>query len=71
MKLTRQPGFSLLAALLMVVSNAPGRADISGAELRAAYQWFDGLGYPDVGNLPFIRIQSKRRMPCDAAGEGT
>ncbi len=46
---------ALMASTSSSVSAQPDGA--SAVELDEAYRWFDGLGYPNVSNLPFVEVQ--------------
>ena len=48
---------SLIVASVMAWSVAAGANDkVTTESLQAAFRWFDGLGYPRVGDLPFVCV---------------
>ncbi len=48
---------AVAALLALVVATSAGGPDgVLTEEARWAFDWFDGLGYPDLANAPFVRI---------------
>lgn len=48
---------SLVVAVVMAWPAASGaNGEVTRESLQAAFRWFDGLGYPHVGELPFVRV---------------
>jgi hypothetical protein len=49
---------SILILLLIIVAASPTIAGGLTDEERADLEWFEGLGFPDVSEAPYVRVQT-------------
>jgi hypothetical protein len=52
----------LFTAVLMVAADVAAQEEeaVTAEEEAHAYEWFAGLGYPDLATLPFVKVYTGR-----------